>query len=137
MLYTNDGKEKGALTEVTDSTVVLQTKQGAMVYGLPLIRQFKFVRTDNEPTQRLAGAVLGGIAGAAVTSTILASNKEGGSAMAGVVGGIGGGLLGLITGAIVAPSFHALFFAKKITVLHTPEFYRSLPSLLKPYTRFK
>lgn len=135
ILSTNTGKQRGTLAEVRDSAVLLQTKKGTEVYSFREIRRFKFVRTDNEPGQRLKGAVIGGIAGAVITSSILTSRVGNAPprAMAGVVGGVYGGLLGLLTGAITAPLFHELLFAKKIRVLHTPEFYRSLPALLHSY----
>ena len=138
-ISTDFGKRQGMLMDVSDSTIVIQTKEGKDTLLFQQIERFKFVRTDNQAGQRLIGAAVGGSIGAVVTVAILTSGKENSpaSSMAGVVGGITGGLLGLLTGAITTPLFHGLLFAKKIWVQHTPAFYASLPSLLQPYVPSK
>lgn len=134
VVYTATGKIKGRLADVTDSSVFVQTRKGGENLSYAVINRFKFVRTDDKGAERLLGAVAGAAIGAGVAAGVMTKGRDGEPrALAGVVGGIGGGIAGLLLGVFTGPVLHNAFSAKKIKVLHTPAFYRSLPPLLRGY----
>lgn len=134
VLSTSIGKVKGRLIAVTDSGLSVQMKRGVDVFAYSEINRIKFIRIDQEPKGLLLGGAGGAAAGAIVGSIALSKGKQGEpKALSGVVGGIGGGLLGAIVGGAIGIIVHNKYSAKKITIVHTPEFYRSLPQLLTPF----
>jgi hypothetical protein len=135
-IFFQQGKIKGQLYNVTDSSVILLGRDNRPDETLfSQINKIRIVPQNGKSEKRILGFFIGGGLGAWSITTLLNKGRQGGPvAMAGVVGGIGGFVLGGSAGIAAGPGIYNFFAAKRFHIVHDPAFYPLLKTKLKPYS---